>query len=166
MASNKTADDTEREKKTTRKKAKERLPIVFEEEYTAGRPKSFANEEDFQSKILQYFSLCDKHIRMPNRSGFCAFANVTRETYYKQKEYFPDTFDKVEGLFEDGFLNTPINPGLALAALGKQFGYSKDGTTNSGTMIDIDFDASEEEIDLMMLKLGYTPIEEIGEEPK
>lgn len=166
MASNKTADDTEREKKTTRKKAKERLPIVFEEEYTAGRPKSFANEEDFQSKILQYFSLCDKHIRMPNRSGFCAFANVTRETYYKQKEYFPDTFDKVEGLFEDGFLNTPINPGLALAALAKQFGYSKDGTTNSGTMIDIDFDASEEEIDLMMLKLGYAPIEEIKEEPK
>jgi hypothetical protein len=149
------------------KKSEERLPIVFEEEYTAGRPKSFANEEDFQSKILQYFSLCDKHIRMPNRSGFCAFANVTRETYYKQKEYYPSTFDIVEGLFEDGFLNTPVNPGLALAALAKQFGYSKEGTANSDTSImDINFDATKDEIDLMMLKLGYTPIEAIGEEPK
>jgi hypothetical protein len=141
-------------------KKSDRLPIVFEEEYTAGRPRSFADEEEFKSIIAQYFSLCDKHKRMPNRSGFCAFANVTRETYYKQKEYYPKTYDIVEGLFEDGYLNTPVNPGLALAALTKQFGYGKDGNANSGTMIDIDFDASEEEIDLMMLKLGYTPIEE------
>lgn len=147
-------------------KSRERLPIVFEEEYTAGRPKSFANEKEFQNKIFQYFTMCDKAKRMPNRSGFCAFANVTRETYYKQKEYSPATFDIVEGLFEDGFLNTPINPGLALAGLTKQFAYSKDGTTNSSTIIDITFDVSEEEIDLMMLKLGYAPIAGIGEQLK
>ena len=72
-----------------------------------GRPKSFGSEEDFFRKVKEYIKLCNeiKH-EMPNLQGFCAYSDISRDTFYAQKNYYSDTYKKVLDIFEDAILNT------------------------------------------------------------
>jgi len=69
-----------------------------------GKPKSFETEEDFKNKFLEYISNCRENKRFPNIAGFCAFSWITRETFYKQQEYYSDTYNKIRQVLEDEVL--------------------------------------------------------------
>lgn len=86
-----------------------------------GHPRSFKTEEDFKQAFLDYLSLCEADKKLPNIAGFCRHRWITRETYYKQKEYYSDTFKKIELALEDAALNTDIAPAVKIFYLKNKF---------------------------------------------
>ena len=66
-----------------------------------GQPRSFANEQIFIDKFKEYIAYCIEKKRFPNIAGFCAFADITKETFYKQQEYYSDSYNKARHLLED-----------------------------------------------------------------
>ena len=71
-----------------------------------GKPRSFENADVFYDAVREYLTLCETEFRMiPTVTGFCVWYGITRETYYKQQEYYSDTFKKVEDMFEVALVN-------------------------------------------------------------
>lgn len=72
-----------------------------------GKPRRYPTAEDFQNAVVSYLNWCNKDDvkQLPNTAGFCVYEDISRETYYKQKEYYSDTYKKVEDLFENAILN-------------------------------------------------------------
>ncbi len=66
-----------------------------------GHPRAFKDDNAFRDKFLEYVKYCNKEERFPTIVGFCVFADITRETYYKQKEYYSDTYLKTRHMLED-----------------------------------------------------------------
>ena len=75
--------------------------------------------------MRDYIEYCVAGKRMPNIAGFCAFKDITRETFYKQNEYYSDTYKKARDLLEDGVINTnaDINDALKIFYMKNTFGY-------------------------------------------
>lgn len=70
-----------------------------------GQPRSFESEEDFQKKAIEYLEYCKLEERLANVAGFCVFANINRDTFYQQKEYYSDTFNQIQHMLEDEAIN-------------------------------------------------------------
>jgi len=66
-----------------------------------GHPRSFKDEKEFIKQFKKYIDQCVNKERFANIAGFCVFADITRETFYKQKEYYSDTYNKVRNMLED-----------------------------------------------------------------
>lgn len=71
-----------------------------------GNPKIFKTEESFKDKFFEYIKYCDKKERFPNIAGFSVYNNMSRETFYKQQEYFPSTYRMIRAALEDETLNS------------------------------------------------------------
>lgn len=54
---------------------------------------------------MQYVDYCDKKKRLPNVAGFSVYCNINRDTFYAQKDYYSDTFKKINDILEDEALN-------------------------------------------------------------
>jgi len=63
--------------------------------------KAFKDEKEFIKQFKKYIDQCVSKERFANIAGFCVFADITRETFYKQKEYYSDTYNKVRNMLED-----------------------------------------------------------------
>jgi len=66
-----------------------------------GHPRAFKDEKEFIKQFKKYIDQCVNKERFANIAGFCVFADITRETFYKQKEYYSDTYNKVRNMLED-----------------------------------------------------------------
>jgi hypothetical protein len=88
-----------------------------------GHPRSFKDGKAFQDRFNEYLSDCKDNEYFPNIAGFCVFADITRETYYKQKEYYSDTFKKIENSLENTTLQDK-NTTRAIFYLKNKFGYA------------------------------------------
>jgi len=126
-----------------------------------GRPRRFATEQEFQAAYEAYIRHCYDSKMMPTKAGFCAFARLTRETYYQQRNHFPDTFHAIDLCLEDFAANqhsfTGI-PSLPNALQYSRYAYNWDKAAGADpSLIDVDIDVDEETLDLMMSKLGYLP---------
>ena len=60
---------------------------------------------------------------MPNIAGFCVYCDINRDTFYAQKEYYSDTFKKIQDILEDATLNAKINDTFKIFYLKNKFGY-------------------------------------------
>ena len=110
-----------------------------------GRPKTFKNSEDFLSSAIEYIRYCKDEERLPNVAGFCVYCMINRDTYYAQKEYFSDTFNLVEQLFEDEALNNKFtNDSLKIFYLKNKCGYRDrqeiDANVDTDVNINIEFE--------------------------
>jgi hypothetical protein len=145
----KTADKTTNNKSTTK------LPA------TRGHPRRFATEQEFQAAYEAYIRHCYDSKMMPTKAGFCAYAKLTRETYYQQRNYYPDTYHAIDLCLEDFAANqhsfTGI-PSLPNALQYSRYAYNWDKASKDDSFVlDVDIDIDEETLDLMMSKLGYLP---------
>ena len=70
-----------------------------------GTPRRFKTEKDFWDTALKYLKNCEQRERLANIAGFCVFADIHRDTFYQQKEYYSDTFVKIQQLLEDEAIN-------------------------------------------------------------
>jgi hypothetical protein len=86
-----------------------------------GKPRSFKTAEEFENKFIEYIEYCKENKRFSNIAGFCAYCHITRETLYKQKEYYSDTYNIVMDILEDEVLQD--NTYRAQLYLKNKFGY-------------------------------------------
>ena len=87
-----------------------------------GKPRAFKTAEEFEKKFVEYITYCRKKKRFANIAGFCAYCHITRETFYKQKEYYSDTYNIVNDILEDEVLQE--NTYRAQLYLKNKFGYT------------------------------------------
>ena len=67
--------------------------------------RSFKNSEEFENKFIEYIEFCRSNERLPNVAGFSVYANINQDTFYAQKEYYYETFKKINDMLEDEALN-------------------------------------------------------------
>lgn len=99
----------------------------MEEVRGKGQPRSFKNEQEFKDKFDEYIDYCIKNERLANIAGFCVFADITRETFYNQEQYYFDTYKKIQNLLEDYTINAKINDTFKIFYMKNKFNY-KDRT--------------------------------------
>jgi hypothetical protein len=128
---------------------------------TKGHPRRFRTEQDYQQCFIDYIEHCAVKQLLPNISGFCVFADITRETFYLQQDYYLDTHKKIRQALEDALINHnkfgQSNPAMAIVQGKNTFKWDdtgKGGGDNSA-LLDVDFDANQGEIDVYLSKLGY-----------
>ena len=92
-----------------------------------GHPRSFPTEQDFKNKFDEYIDYCIKNERLANIAGFCVFANISRETFYNQEEYYFDTYKRIQNVLEDYTINAKINDTFKIFYMKNKFNY-KDRT--------------------------------------
>ena len=93
------------------------------EKRSKGRPRAFETAEDFENKFNAYIDYCIESKRFANIAGFCRFAHITRETLYKQQEYYSDSYNIVMDILEDEVLQD--NTYRAQLYLKAKFGYTE-----------------------------------------
>ena len=86
-----------------------------------GKPRAFKDAKAFEDKFIEYIEYCRENKRFSNIAGFCAYCHITRETFYKQKEYYSDTYNIVNDILEDEVLQD--NTYRAQLYLKNKFGY-------------------------------------------
>ena len=126
-----------------------------------GQPRRFPSEDDFQRSFIEYIQHCADKQFLPNVAGFCVYADITKETFYKQQEYYSDSYKKIRQALEDSLIQHERfgqkNPAMAIVQGKNTFKWDdtgKGGEDNSA-LLDVDFDADQGEIDMYLSKLGY-----------
>ena len=86
--------------------------------------RAFETDKDFHNKFIEYVKYCDKEKRLPNVAGFCVYSNINRDTFYAQKDYYSDTYKKVNEMLEDEALNNKyVNDTLKIFYMKNKCGY-------------------------------------------
>ncbi len=70
-----------------------------------GQPRKFKTKEEFKEKFLEYLEYCESKEWLPNIAGFCVYMDMTRETFYAQKNYYSDMYKKIQNYLENGIIN-------------------------------------------------------------
>ena len=87
-------------------------------------PRIFENEESFKNKFIEYIKFCDEKQRLPNVAGFCVYCDINRDSFYAQKDYYSDTFKKINDMLEDEALNNKyVNDVLKIFYMKNKCGY-------------------------------------------
>ena len=68
--------------------------------------RAFPTEHDLINRMNEYLNYCNELENFPNIAGFCVFCDITRETFYAQKNYYSDTYKKVNDILENGAINS------------------------------------------------------------
>ena len=128
------------------------------EKRSKGRPRAFETAEDFENKFNAYIDYCIESKRFANIAGFCRFAHITRETLYKQQEYYSDSYNIVMDILEDEVLQD--NTYRAQLYLKAKFGYTETQKVEA-TNLNINDDVSgmtKEEITAELEKMGFKKV--------
>lgn len=108
-----------------------------------GHPRKFKTEKEFFNKFSKYLEQCELLEKLPNVAGFCVYAMMTRETFYKQKEYYSDTFGIVNCALEDNALNNKsVSPTILSLYLKNKCNYTdkvESNNINNNTNKNYDF---------------------------
>lgn len=106
------------------------------------KARKFENKETFYNKFKDYEEQCEIKEKLMNVAGFCVFCMMTRETFYKQKDYYSDTYDIINSALEDGALNnSTVAPTILSLYLKNKCGYTdkvESNNTNSNVNQNID----------------------------
>lgn len=115
-----------------------------------GQPRSFETEDDFYNKFDEYLANCVATEQLPNVAGFCWYSKITRETFYKQKEYYSDTYNKIQDALENSALNHKATA-MGIFYLKNKFKYRDKVETEN---VNLNHDMSEEEANEIIKRFG------------
>ena len=86
--------------------------------------RSFKNAKEFEEKFMLYIEYCRHERYLPNIAGFCVFAQINRDTFYAQKDYYSDTFKRINDILEDKTINCrEINDTFKIFYMKNKFDY-------------------------------------------
>ena len=120
------------------------------EERGKGHPRAFSNEDDFLDKAKEYISYCNDSGRLANIAGFCAFTGIHKDTFYQQREYYSDSYKKIEELLEDAALNHSATA-MGIFYLKNKFKYRDKIETEN---VNLNYEMSEEEANEILKSHG------------
>ena len=103
--------------------------------------RAFKTADDFEKKFVEYIKNCKKLNKLPNVAGFSVYANINQDTFYAQKDYYSETFKKINDMLEDEALNNrTLNDARIIFYMKNKCGYKDkqeidNNTTNKVTII-------------------------------
>lgn len=101
-----------------------------------GQPRKFKTAEELQKTFNDYLDYCIEEQRLANIAGFCVFADIDRQTYYNQKNYYFDTFKRIEYSLEDHTINAKINDTFKIFYMKNKFDYKDRQEIDSNVKLD------------------------------
>ena len=108
-----------------------------------GKPRRWPDGDSFYTDAKAYAELCREDKRLCNVAGFCVYADITRETFYAQKNYYPDAFARVENLIEDEAINcTFVHNKIVAMYLNNKCGYVN-RTESENINVNVGVDAAD-----------------------
>ena len=94
--------------------------------------RAFKTAKVFEDTFMNYITKCKNEELLPNIAGFCVFANINRDTFYAQEEYYSDTFKKVNDILEDVTINNKnINDTFKIFYMKNKFNYKDKQETHN-----------------------------------
>lgn len=126
-----------------------------------GQPRKWLNETLLQEDFTNYINYClqqEPVKRIPNIAGFCVYADCTRETFYKQEEYYSDTFQKIKLCLEDQTINLKDTI-RSIFLLKANFGYRDSDPQQSALTVNYN-NIAEGQLERWLKDSGMTLIEE------
>lgn len=86
--------------------------------------RAFKTDKEFENKFKEYINYCKDNERMPNVAGFSVYADINQDTFYAQKEYYSETFKKVNDMLEDEAINNhTLNDARVIFYMKNKCGY-------------------------------------------
>lgn len=86
--------------------------------------RAFKTAKEFENKFKEYVKYCKKNDRLPNVAGFSVYADINQDTFYAQKEYYSETFKKVNDILEDEAINNKcLNDARVIFYMKNKCGY-------------------------------------------
>lgn len=71
-----------------------------------GRPRKYETEAELVTTALEYFEMCDKHYRLPNKAGLLLWLGLfSRATYAEYRERFPNAIGAIDGYIEEQWVS-------------------------------------------------------------
>lgn len=108
-----------------------------------GKPRVFKDENEFLEKVEGYLEYCEEKERFANIAGLCRYLDIGRTTFYDQKKYYSNTYEKVEAMLEDDTLNNKTcETAIKVLYLKNKFDYrdkieAKNDNVNTNKNIDM-----------------------------
>ena len=89
-----------------------------------GYPRKFKTEKEFEEKFKEYIKYCKKNKLLANVAGFSVYMDMNQDTFYAQKEYYSETFKKVNTILEDFTINSKdVNDTFKIFYMKNKFNY-------------------------------------------
>ena len=86
--------------------------------------RAFKTAKEFENKFKDYVEYCKKNDRLPNVAGFSVYADINQDTFYAQKEYYSETFKKINDILEDEAINNKcLNDARVIFYMKNKCGY-------------------------------------------
>ena len=85
--------------------------------------RKFKTEQDFVNKVIEYISHCELKGKLPNIAGFAVYCDMNVDTFYAQKEYYSESYKKVQAILEDGVINGKANDTMKIFYMKNKFNY-------------------------------------------
>ena len=86
--------------------------------------RAFKTAKEFENKFKNYVEYCRKNDRLPNVAGFSVYADINQDTFYAQKEYYSETFKKINDILEDEAINNKsLNDARVIFYMKNKCGY-------------------------------------------
>lgn len=137
--------------------------------HAGGRPLKFQSVEELDSKVSDYFTLCDEGKKPYTLSGLALYLDVDRETIlnYTARPEYSSTLKKAkqrcEEYIEQGMMGNKINPASAIFILKNNYGYKDskelDLSNKDGSMSPV-ANMSREQLNELMKKSQLSTGEE------
>lgn len=86
--------------------------------------RAFKTAKEFENKFKDYVEYCRKNDRLSNVAGFSVYADINQDTFYAQKEYYSETFKKINDILEDEAINNKsLNDARVIFYMKNKCGY-------------------------------------------
>lgn len=86
--------------------------------------RAFKTAKEFEDKFKDYVEYCRINDRLPNVAGFSVYADINQDTFYAQKEYYSETFKKINDILEDEAINNKsLNDARVIFYMKNKCGY-------------------------------------------
>ena len=86
--------------------------------------RAFKTAKEFENKFKNYVEYCRINDRLPNVAGFSVYADINQDTFYAQKEYYSETFKKINDILEDEAINNKsLNDARVIFYMKNKCGY-------------------------------------------
>ena len=84
----------------------------------------FKDDQEFMDKFMEYTKYCEENKRIAYIAGFAVYCKICRDSFYAQKDYYPETYSMINDVLEDYTINSDVHHVLKMFYLKSKFKYN------------------------------------------